>query len=162
MKESAQQDLPPAVFLGFSAKKYWAPPLDWWNAAWTAHIQEVCNASACLSKRPPAWVERWDFNRASCWNDEAAAITCVPDEFRDAFRVYAYRAIPLIFGGDAPPRHRPSDQFFFSDLPPLPPEPALPEYQRLDMVRRSFTVFALKFCEWLHKALSWNPSLPRL
>jgi hypothetical protein len=131
MKASAQQDIPPAVFLGFCAKEYWAPAPDWWNATWTAHIQEVCSAGACLSKRPPAWVDRWDFNRASCWNDEAAAIACVPDELRDAFRVYAYRAMPLIFGGDALPRHLAVDQLFFSDLPPLPPEPALPEYQRL-------------------------------
>jgi hypothetical protein len=112
MKASAQQDIPPAVFLGFCAKEYWAPAPDWWNATWTAHIQEVCSAGACLSKRPPAWVDRWDFNRASCWNDEAAAIACVPDELRDAFRVYAYRAMPLIFGGDALPRHLAVDQLF--------------------------------------------------
>ena len=33
---------------------------------------------------------------------------------------------------------------------------------RLDKVRRYFTVFALKFREWLHKALKRDFSLPRL
>jgi hypothetical protein len=76
-------------------------------------------------------VERWDFNRASCWNDEITAIACVPDERRAAYRVYAYRAIPLIFDGEEVPTLLSLDQLFFSDLPPLPPEPPLPTYQRL-------------------------------
>ena len=58
-------------------------------------------------------------------------MACVPDERRAAFRVYAYRAIPLVFVGDESPACPPIDQLFFSDLPPLPPEPVLSEYYRL-------------------------------
>ncbi|HEY2922739.1 MAG TPA: hypothetical protein VGK77_27490 [Candidatus Binatia bacterium] len=35
-------------------------------------------------------------------------------------------------------------------------------YIGLDKVRRYFTVFAPKFCEWLQKALERDLSLPRL
>ena len=54
--------LPDFVFRGYCAKQ-----------ALTADPRPLASVSECLSKRPPQWIARWDFNRATCWNSEAAA-----------------------------------------------------------------------------------------
>ena len=110
-------------------------------------VRDIASVSGCISERPGGWVERWDFNRATCWNSEAEAWTCVPEESRDAFGVYAYRALPLLFGKTGIDTPVTLDELFPKELPDLPPEPALLVYQRIgfDIVERNPAMGALGF-----------------
>lgn len=130
----AARRYPAPIFLGFCLKRFVPASAGWsemWAADWTRAVHEVCSASECIAERPPAWVERWDFNRASCWNTEAAALACVPAAERDTYRLYAYRAIPLVFDSSGRPTELPPAELFTPNLPALPPEPGLPGYVRL-------------------------------
>lgn len=120
---------PAAVFLGFCAKARAVP--EWFrDQPWAGHIDEIASISDCLVARPAGWIERWDFNRASCWNTEAAAVECIP---RDAdphdFQLYAWRAVPQIFRGRRDPQRLNPTEMFLTDLPDLPAEPDLSAYQ---------------------------------
>ncbi len=121
-----QRDRPALVFLGFCAKEHWPTP-----HPWTEPVTEICSVSDCISSRPLNWIERWDFNRASCWNDESLAWACVPDADRHRFRLFAYRAFPLVFGKTGLPEHVLPDEMFSKDLPPLPNEAGLSAYEKL-------------------------------
>jgi len=106
--------LPDSVFLGFCAKRKMTAPF-------AGHVRQIASVSECLSKRPDDWVKRWDFNRATCWNTEAAAWACVPDDARPDFNLFAYRMVPLLM----------LDDLFPKDLPTLPQKPELLAYDQL-------------------------------
>ena len=128
------------MFLGFCAKRWLTAPLAGRN-------REVASVSECLSKRASEWVKQWDFNRATCWNTEAQAWSLVPDESKGAFRVFAYRALLLLFGETGIAAPVTVDELFPKELPDLPPEPALFHYSRIgyDIVERNPTMGSLGF-----------------
>jgi len=94
---SGAGNLPPAVFLGYCAKRYGPLPKDhdWGVAA------EVCSASGCIAGHPPGWFddpfEPPVLNRAGCTNTASAARERVPEPERPAYRIFAYRAMPAVF-----------------------------------------------------------------
>ena len=123
-----------SVFLGFCVKEYWPTPADWKQPG-----TEVCSVSSCIASRPDAWIERWDFNFASCWNTEEQAWDVVAPQERERFRLYAYRVIPLLFTTSGTPEVKTTDELFPDSLPPLPSENALQNYSFLgyDVVQGS-------------------------
>ena len=123
-------DLPDLVFLGYCAKR---------------SFKGVASVSECLSKRPDQWVERWDFNRATCWNTEAEAWASVPDESKPEFKVVAYRILPVLFDTSGVEKAITIDQLFPADMPELPS--ATPPYPQLgyDVVERDVSTGMLGF-----------------
>jgi len=106
--------LPDSVFLGFCAKRRMTAPF-------AGQVRQIASVSECLAKRPDDWIKRWDFNRATCWNTEAAAWACVPDDAKPDFNLFAYRIVPSLT----------LDDLFPKDLPALPQEPDLLPYDRI-------------------------------
>jgi len=122
----------PAVFLGFCAKEYWPTPDDWRReTSWSTHLVEVASAGDCIASRPPGWIERWDFNRAFCWSEEESAWACVPESDRENFRLYAFFAIPFVFGESSPPQRIANQDLFSFGSGDLPTEPDLSSYHLL-------------------------------
>jgi len=107
------------------------------TAPFAGHVRQIASVSECLAKRPDGWVQRWDFNRATCWNTETAAWACVPDDSKSDFRLFAYRIVPL----------RALDDLFPKDLPALPQEPVFLPYARIgfDVVERNTAMGMLGF-----------------
>jgi len=128
--------LPDLVFLGYCAKQ-----------ALTADGRELASVSECLSKRPPQWVNRWDFNRATCWNSEADALAPVPDDSKAEFRIFAYRALLLLFDSSGEGQAVTLGGLFPKELPDLPPGPAPPHYHSIgyDVVERNAAMGMLGF-----------------
>jgi hypothetical protein len=124
--------LPDLVFLGFCAKRSLTAPF-------AGRAREIASVSECLSKRASGWVKQWDFNRATCWNTEAQAWSLVPDESKSEFRIFAYRALPLLFGKTGIATPVSLDELFPKEQPDLPPEPARCTYSRIgyDIVERN-------------------------
>ena len=122
--------MPDSVFLGFCAKRKMTAPF-------AGQVRQIASVSECLSKRPDDWVQRWDFNRATCWNTEAAAWACVPTDSQSDFTLFAYRIVPS----------RPFDDLFPKDLPALPQEPEFLPYHRIgyDVVERNPAMGMLGF-----------------
>jgi len=130
--------LPDFVFLGYCAKSRL-------TASFAGRDRDIASVSECLAKRPHKWVKRWDFNRATCWNTEAEAWACVPDESKSAFRIFAYRILPLLFDASGIERPVTIGQLFPADMAELPS--ARPPYQRLgyDVVERDVATGMLGF-----------------
>jgi hypothetical protein len=122
--------IPHPVFLGFLLKELWRPTEEWVGYG-GMRIDVICSAGDCIASRPSDWVERWDWNRASCWSIEEAALNTVPKSRRAKYGLYAYRAIPIEFGKDGQSRRIANEELFYRDMPPLPPEPDLSAYERL-------------------------------
>lgn len=127
-------EIPSPVFLGFLLKErrflLGGEYGDWRNSQGEP-LAEICSTGDCQIERPPGWIERWDFNRASCWEDEAAAEACLPEAERAKYALYAYRAIPLKFGVEGEPTKIQPEDLFEEGLPPLPAELDLSGYDRL-------------------------------
>jgi hypothetical protein len=138
--------LPVPIFLGYCAKEIWAPTEEWCGA-WGAHIAEIASVSGCLSRRAPNWVDRWDFNRSTCWNDESSALAAVPAASLPHFRLLCYRLLPVLFGASGGPTNVSIDDLFTDGLPSLPKEPGLSNYQSLgyDIVEAQRTLGVLGF-----------------
>ncbi len=122
---------PGRIFLGFCVKAPWVP-----NAAWFPHgetgVAAVCSVSDCLAERPPGWIDRWDFTRAGCYDNEATALGTVPPGVETRYVCFAYHLVPpaLEFGGGRAPRA--ADELFDGRLPPLPVDAGPPAgYARL-------------------------------
>ena len=128
--------MPDSVFLGFCAKRKMTAPF-------AGQVRQIASVSECLAKRPDDWVKRWDFNRATCWNTEAAAWACVPADSHSDFTLFAYRIVllPTIIP------LRALDDLFPGDLPALPPEPDILPYNRIgfDVVERNAAMGMLGF-----------------
>lgn len=131
-------DLPDFAFLGYCAKRSLKAPF-------AGRDRGIASVSNCLSKRPDKWVERWDFNRAACWNTEAGAWACVPDESKSEFEIFVYRILPLLFDASRIEKPVTLDQPFPGDLPGLPS--AQPRYRRIgyDVVERNASMGMLGF-----------------
>lgn len=146
--------LPGFVFLGYCAKR---------KFSWESH--ELASVSECMAERPPEWVGRWDFNRTTCWNSEAEAWACVPEEHKAEFAVFAYRLLPVIFDSSGDGRNAALDELFPADLPGLPAEPAAPHYTSIgyDVVERNIDLGTLGFgcsplsCNGMAKEIPVNP-----
>jgi hypothetical protein len=131
-------DLPGFVFLDYGAKRSYTMPF-------AGRDRDVASVSGCISERPNSWVERWDFNRATCWNTEAEAWACVPDESKSEFKVFAYRILPLLFDPSGIEKAVTIKQLFPASMPELPS--TTPPYQRLgyDVVERDAATGMLGF-----------------
>ena len=107
------------------------------TAPFAGQVRQIASVSECLAKRPDDWIKRWDFNRATCWNTEAAAWACVPDDAKPDFNLFAYRIVPSLT----------LDDLFPKDLPALPQEPDLLPYDRIgyDIVERNAAMDILGF-----------------
>jgi hypothetical protein len=129
---------PIPIFLGYCAKEMWAPTKQW-CATWRAHIREIGSVSGCLSSRAPNWIDRWDFNRSTCWNDEDSALASVPAANLPRFRLFCYRLLPVLFGVSGDPVAVSIDDLFPDGLADLPSEPDLSKYRSLgyDIVEAS-------------------------
>jgi hypothetical protein len=139
--------LPIPIFLGYCAKQIWVPTAEW-GGAWGGHIGEIASVSGCFSSYPPNWIDRWDFNRSTCWNDEAAALAAVPPASLADFRLFCYRLIPILFGVSGDAATVSVDDLFPAGLPGLPSEPDLSSYRSVgyDIVEAPLTlsVFGLR------------------
>jgi len=133
-------DLPDFVFLGYCAKRSLTAPF-------AGRDRDLASVSECLAKRADNWVQRWDFNRATCWNTEAEAWACVPEKSRSAFRIYAYRAQELLFGRTGIGASVTLDELFPKDFADLPPDSTQLLCRRMgyDIVERNPAMGVLGF-----------------
>ena len=60
-------------------------------------VHEICSVSHCISVAPDNWVEPWLHNGFGWFNRIADALGVVPAEWRNEFRLFAYRIHPEIF-----------------------------------------------------------------
>ena len=104
---------PPMIFLGYRAKRPWAPGPGW------EPIELICGVGEDLCEPPEGWMERWDANRASCYETPEAAWATVTDD-RERYRLFAYDFLPIYFDEGAPPKAVPLDEIFRADSPDLP------------------------------------------
>ena len=125
--------LPPALFLGFIAKKlHPVPPGEWGGA------EEICSVSPCIARYPDGWDDRpFDppaFNPAYCMTKAADARNRVADAERPLTRIYALKIIPAVFTKDSPtPNLYDVDELFarLGGLPELPDERNMAGFERL-------------------------------
>jgi hypothetical protein len=121
---------PSPIFLGYCAKEIWVPTPEW-RGAWGAHIDEIASVSTCLSSRAPNWIDRWDFNRSTCWDDDKLAMGPVPSARLANFRLYGYRLLPVLFSSSGEPASVSIDDLFPHTLPGLPSQPDLSDHVSL-------------------------------
>lgn len=128
--------LPGSIFLGYCAKQ-----------KFTLEGRELASVSGCIAERAPDWVARWDFNRATCWNSEAEAWACVPEERRPQFAAFAYQMLPMLFDTSGEGRVVALDELFPQELPGLPVKPVPSVYATLgyDVVVRDIALGTLGF-----------------
>jgi hypothetical protein len=102
-------------FLGFGFRRTVVPGVEWLAGA---GADEICSVADCLAKRPEGWEKRWDFNRACCYDTEAAARATALGQ--EGFQLFAYalleekldeigKRIPVV-----------PDEIFVKGLPALP------------------------------------------
>jgi hypothetical protein len=119
------------VVLGFRVKEPWVPDAAWFPAE-EASVRVVCSVSDCLSEPPPGWVDRWDFNRARCYDSEAAALATIPLGDGARYACFLYRLVPAVLDDDGRRVPVDPDEVFDDRLPPLPAPAAPPAgYVRL-------------------------------
>ncbi len=118
------------VFLGFTIKQITPPPRPWCDD-WPALVAEICSVSDCAASRVDDWMAAFDHNRGWCWDTETTALSHVPAGEELQYALYAYRAIPRVFGLAEEPVEETLDGLLWAEWPPLPPEPSLSAYERL-------------------------------
>src|SRR5436190_12165132 len=89
---------PKLVFIGFQVRRVEICP-QWLRdfGGNTSVVEEICSISDCISNRPEAWIDRWDFNAAWCYNTEEQAVATTPDGQREQYELFAYRMLPIEF-----------------------------------------------------------------
>ena len=113
--------LPAPTFIGFRAKIVTAPSV--------FDKPEVCSMSNCINEMPPGWEERWDINRADCYNSETEAAAGIPIGSTDAYVTFAYRMYPWEFDETG---NRPIDlSFRLADGLDIAAEPDLSAFTRI-------------------------------
>jgi len=65
------------------------------------HVREICSVSNCISSGPDDWLESWRHNELGWFNSIADALSVVPGEPRDLYRLFAYRVTPHFHCGGA-------------------------------------------------------------
>jgi hypothetical protein len=108
------------VFLGFRSKSPWKPDAAWFPAE-ARHVTGACSVSDCLAEPPPGWLERWDYNCATCYPTEAEARASVPAERRGDFDLFAYWLMPVRREADGQETHVEPGDYFQVSQSPLPP-----------------------------------------
>jgi hypothetical protein len=84
------------VFLGYRTKQHHPRQGTWEMEFLPVQVLEVCSVGDCMAKPPPAWVERWDFNRACCYATADAARATIPvAEPQGSYDVFAYWLLPV-------------------------------------------------------------------
>jgi hypothetical protein len=118
---------------------------DWLKAA---GVDEVCSASACVSKGPEDWIDQWRHNEMWVYDTLELARSVIPEPVRQEFDLYAYQMFPVIFkDGQQQP----------FEIPPLQVQPLPESFERLgyDAVSRSFAHSPLS-CNYMteHEAVN--------
>lgn len=103
------------IFLGYRVKKRWRPEARW-DPQNTTGVIEVCSVSDCIAAPPDDWVQRWDFNRATCYDTPQAAEATIPPCERTSYRLFAYWLV--LDGGEVADAI--VEKAFVTGLPPLP------------------------------------------
>ena len=85
-----------SVFVGYLARKV-APRRP--DFLVRAPIVDVCSVSECISPGAPDRLERRAHNAAGFYDTEELAWSVVPESERDAYTVFAYRAVCIRFDG---------------------------------------------------------------
>jgi len=67
------------------------------NAQSAFDPHEVCSMSDCINDMPPSWEDRWDFNRASCYNAEQEVWATIPNGSEEDYVMFAYRMFPVAY-----------------------------------------------------------------
>lgn len=121
---------PQPVFLGLAAKRITPTPGP--RGGWFPdNVIEICSVSGCIASRPEGWLEGSDHNRGWCWDAEESALSHIPHGEEGRYALYAYRAIPRVFGRTDEPAEDTLAGLLWADWPPLPSEPNLSSYERL-------------------------------
>ena len=114
------------IFLGYRVKRRWRPDARWDPQNRTGVI-EACSVSDCLAAPPDEWVQRWDFNRATCYATPQAAEATIPPSERTSYWLYAYWLV-----ADASEQADAIvEMAFVTGLPPLPGTPGPSDYELL-------------------------------
>jgi hypothetical protein len=116
-----------SVLIGYFPKKV-TPRPEWLQAP---AVREICSVSECIASGPEGWITHWVHNALGVYDTEQLAASIIPAGTQgDAFRLYAYRLLPILF------RARAQEPL---DLPRLEVQP-LPETfvsMGFDVVSRS-------------------------
>ena len=94
-------------------------------------MTEICSVSDCIAEPPEGWENRWDFNRAWCYDSEDAALATVPAEQVEHYELFAYRLYGVEFPEGGEPCVCAIEEMLSSSLPQLPDEPDLSSYLRI-------------------------------
>lgn len=138
---------PASVFLGYRVKQ--AGPLPEYFGWQGSPLPEVCSASGCIARHATGWFEdlfeRPGLNRAACTATAAEAWERAQESERPTLRLFAYRAIPLLFDKQQPdPVPLATDELFsfYHYLDDLPAAPDATELVRLgfDVVQYSDSI----------------------
>lgn len=97
---------PAALFLGYAVKQLLPAPISFGDD----RITHLASVSECISKRPPDWVQRWDFNDAGLYNTSADALAAAHSQLNTPtlippWHLFAYSFYPIrfdLFGGAVP------------------------------------------------------------
>jgi len=106
----------PLRFLGYGARRTEAP------SGWASFgVEEVCSAADHVATRPDGWVDRWDFNRACCYDTEAGALATAKGE--SGFQVLAYALVEAKLDEAANEIAIAAESILVEGLPDLPTGP---------------------------------------
>lgn len=97
---------PAAFFLGYAVKQLLPAPSNFTDN----RVTHIASVSDCIAKRPPDWVQRWDFNDAGLYNTSAEALAAAHSQLNTPtlappWRLFAYSFYPIRFdhfGGTVP------------------------------------------------------------
>lgn len=113
-------DMPSRLrFLGYGVRRT-EVPTDW-GAFAQRGVDELCSVADCIAKRPDGWVQRWDFNRASCYGTEAAALATT--EGASGYQLLAYALVTQKLSESDTEVEVDADVILPQGLPELPTTP---------------------------------------
>ncbi len=82
------------VLIGYFPKRAAARP-EWLQAP---AVREICSVSECIANGPEGWINRWTHNELWLYDTQQLAESVIPAGSEgDAFRIYAYRLLPILF-----------------------------------------------------------------
>ncbi|MDG4667277.1 hypothetical protein [Mycobacterium sp. 236(2023)] len=96
-----------SVCVGFLAQKVVSRPAFLARAP----IDDVCSVSECISPGAPDRLKHHAHNSAGFYDTEAVARSVVPETERDAYTVFAYRAVCIRFADDGSAQWSPAEEW---------------------------------------------------